>query len=38
MDERPSKQLLKAISRKFPNLKFTEQQEEGRDFQRYPVK
>ena len=28
MDERPSKQLLKAINRKFPNLKFTDEQEE----------
>lgn len=28
MDQRPSKQLLKAINRKFPNLKFTAKQEE----------
>lgn len=28
MDERPSKQLLNAIGSKFPNLKFTEEQQE----------
>lgn len=28
MEERPSKELLKAISRKFPNLEFTDEQDE----------